>query len=138
MILVIRISGDVEITDRLRETLSRMRLRRKYLAVLMKDDETTKNLLNATRNLVAYGTISKEMLTELLNKRAQPIAGKKMDIAGAIANIDKKSLEDFGIKPFFRLHPPRGGIDSKIHFGRKAGVLGDNKEHINELVARML
>lgn len=138
MILAIRISGDVEISEKVKETLFRMRLRRKYSAVLLQDNEVTKNLIAATRNFIAFGTIDKATLTELIIKRGQPVAGKKMDAKGAIENVEKKSLEDFGIKPFFRLHPPRGGIDSKIHFGRKAGVLGDNKEAINELVRRML
>ncbi|KKL95423.1 hypothetical protein LCGC14_1854700, partial [marine sediment metagenome] len=40
------------------------------------------------------------------------------------------------LKPFFRLHPPRKGIKSKLHFPK--GVLGDNKEKINDLVLRML
>jgi large subunit ribosomal protein L30 len=138
MILIIRISGDVEIREDVKETMFRMRLRRKYSAVLMQDNEVTQNLLAKTKNFVAYGTISKEMLSELLSKRSQKIAGKKADVAGAIANIEKKSLEEFGIKPFFRLHPPRGGIDSKIHFGTKKGVLGDNKEKINDLLRKML
>ena len=138
MILIIRISGDVEIREDVKETMFRMRLRRKYSAVLMQDNEVTQDLLAKTRNFVAYGTISKEMLSELLSKRAQKVAGKKVDVAGAIANIEKKSLDEFGIKPFFRLHPPRGGIDSKIHFGTKKGVLGDNKEKINDLLRKML
>jgi len=36
------------------------------------------------------------------------------------------------------LHPPRKGIESKKHFGVGKGVLGDNKEKINELLERML
>jgi len=43
---------------------------------------------------------------------------------------------DGELKPFFRLHPPRGGLkNSKEPFPK--GVLGYNKE-INELVERML
>jgi hypothetical protein len=41
-----------------------------------------------------------------------------------------------GIKPFFRLHPPRKGINSKIQYPK--GVLGNNKEDINKLIERML
>ena len=47
-----------------------------------------------------------------------------------------KKYEELNLKPFFRLHPPRKGIKSKLHFPK--GVLGDNKEKINELVKRML
>ena len=49
---------------------------------------------------------------------------------------NKKSYWALDLKPFFRLHPPRGGIKSKIHFPK--GVLGNNKEKINDLVERML
>ena len=48
----------------------------------------------------------------------------------------EKRLSDFGIKPFFRLHPPRGGIKSKLHFPK--GVLGDHGDKINLLIERML
>ena len=47
--------------------------------------------------------------------------------------IEKRKTK---IENFFRLHPPRGGIKSKIHFPK--GVLGDNKEKINDLIKRML
>ena len=47
-----------------------------------------------------------------------------------------KKYDELGIKPFFRLHPPRGGIRSKVHYPE--GVLGNHKEKINELVERML
>ena len=118
MIIAIRISGDVEINSDVKETLFRMRMRRKYSAVLLEETKDNLSLLNSVRNFVAYGKISDEMHKALLEKRSQ----KTKD----------------GIKPFFRLHPPRGGIDSKIHFGTKKGVLGDNKEKINDLLRRML
>ena len=48
----------------------------------------------------------------------------------------KDIVEELNMKPFFRLHPPRGGINAKIHFPK--GVLGNNKEKINDLIKRML
>jgi hypothetical protein len=63
---------------------------------------------------------------------------KKIDAEKIVAGLEKKTLSELGLKPFFRLHPPVKGIDSKIHFGRKKGVLGDNKDKINDLVRRML
>lgn len=47
-----------------------------------------------------------------------------------------KSYEELNLKPFFRLHPARGGMNSKEHFPK--GVLGNHKEKINELIERML
>ena len=60
--------------------------------------------------------------------------GSKADYIGIdpgskpIEGLNKKGLEELGLKPFFRLHPPRGGIESKKHFGVGKGVLGDNKK----------
>ncbi|RLE44033.1 50S ribosomal protein L30, partial [Candidatus Woesearchaeota archaeon] len=88
---------------------------------------------------VAYGDIDKETLKLLVEKRAQPLdKSKKLDIEKIVEQIDKKDLKTLGIKPFFRLHPPRKGIESKKHFGVGKGVLGDHKGKINDLIRRML
>jgi len=140
MILAIRIRGLVEIPKKVNETLDRMRLRRKYAAVLFKSNQETVKLLKRVRDYIAYGDIDDKTLLELLEKRAQPIKkDTKIDAKKIAAGLDSKKPEDLGIKPFFRLHPPRGGIDAKKHFGvSKKAVLGDNKKAINELVRRML
>jgi len=139
MLLAIRISGLVDMNGSESELLSRLRLRRKYSAILIKPTEENLKIIKKIRNFVAYGPIDNETLKELIIKRGQPInPNKKIDYDKLIEGLNKKSLADFGLKPFFRLHPPRGGIDSKIHFGRKKGVLGNNKENINILVRRML
>ncbi|MEK6928880.1 MAG: uL30 family ribosomal protein [Nanoarchaeota archaeon] len=138
MIIVIRISGLVEVPKKIQETLFRMRLRRKYSAVLIKPTFQNLAMLKKIRNFIAYGDISKEMLSALLEKRAASVDGKKIDVEKVIEQLEKKDLESLGIKPFFRLHPPRKGIDSKLHFPIRKGVLGDNKGKINDLVRRML
>ncbi len=138
MIIVIRISGLVEMPTYAQETLFRMRLRKKYSAVLLKESQETTTLLQNIRNFVAYGKIEPKALEELIAKRAKPIDNKitKIDAKRVAEIIEKDGIEKAGIKPFFRLHPPRKGIDSKTHYPK--GVLGDNKEDINELVRRML
>jgi large subunit ribosomal protein L30 len=138
MILVIRISGLVDVSSDVNETLFRMRLRKKYTAVILKDTEHNKKLLQKVRNYVSFGKITKEDLTMLLEKRAQLVdKKKKLDIKKVLEGIDKHDLSDLGVKPFFRLHPPRKGIDSKLHFGVRKGVLGENAK-IAELMRRML
>jgi len=164
MMLVIRIAGQVNIEEGEKEALYRLRLRRKYAAVLLEPTKENLSLLKKIRNRVAYGTINRETLIELISKRGQPVIKTKKIDAEKIAQeletsrfvrnvnktvsnldgaqeplvLDKKSLSSLGLKPFFRLHPPRGGIDSKVHFGKRKGVLGDNKEKINDLLRRML
>jgi large subunit ribosomal protein L30 len=140
MILVIRISGQVNLPEKVKETLSRLRLRKKYTAILLKPSTENQKLLKRIRNYIAYGDINPATLKELIKSRAVP-QNKETEISPSqlIEDLEKKSLSQLKIKPFFRLHPPRGGIDAKKHFGvSPKAVLGDNKEKINDLVRRML
>lgn len=139
MIAVIRIAGMVEIEGGVQETLNRLRLRRKYSLVLLEDNQTNLKILKHLRNHVAYGKIDSKTIEKLIEIRAEPLKkSEKVDVKKVIAEIGKKDYDSLGIKPFFRLHPPRGGIESKKHFGVGKGVLGDNGEKINLLIGRML
>lgn len=139
MIIVIRISGMVDVPEKVNYTLDNINLRRKYSAILMQDTPENIKLLNVVRSFVAYGKISNENLVKLISLRGEKLDKKiKIDAETIVKNLDKKTLKEQGMKPFFRLHPPRKGIESKKHFGVGKGVLGDNKEHINKLLERML
>lgn len=138
MIIVIRISGMVDVPETVNHLLDNINLRRKYAAILV--DETPENMkmLNQIRSFVAFGKITNENLVKLISMRGERSDNKKIEAETVVKNLDKKSLREQGLKPFFRLHPPRKGIESKKHFGIGKGVLGDNKEHINALLERML
>ncbi|MEK6917435.1 MAG: uL30 family ribosomal protein [Nanoarchaeota archaeon] len=140
MIVAIRIKGDVNIDPRIKETLYRIRLRRKYSCVVIKPDPVSLGVIKKLTSFIAYGEINEETLHNLIEKRGKPIdKKKKIDVKKVVEEIKKgKKFEDLNLKPFFRLHPPRGGIDSGKHFGVKKGVLGNNREHINKLIERML
>jgi len=118
-------------------TLSRLRLRRKYACTLIDDTKEIKGMIQKIRSFIAYGEIDKPTLIELIKQRGKALNNKKID-AEKIAEmiLKNKGFDGSEIKPFFRLHPPRGGIKSKEHFPK--GVLGDNKEKINKLIRRML
>tara|TARA_Y100000310_G_scaffold303027_1_gene340967 strand:- start:111 stop:527 length:417 start_codon:yes stop_codon:yes gene_type:complete len=138
MLLVVRIAGQVDLTRKVKETLDRLRVRRKYAATLLANTPENQRLLKRVRNFVAYGTADGALVKELIEKRGQALPGKKVS-ADAAKEIEKKGFEGVGLKPFFRLHPPRGGVDTKLHFGvSKKAVLGDHGEKIGELVGRML
>ena len=141
MIIAIRISGMVDVPEEIEETLYRIRLRRKYSCVLMEDNAINRKLLKSVRNYVAYGEVRIGTLIKLIELRGQRLAEKKemkIDAKEIASQLEKRKLEELGLKPFFRLHPPRKGIESKRHFGVGKGVLGNNKEKINELLERML
>lgn len=140
MIAIIRITGKVNLLKKTEETLSRLRLRKKYVCVVLQDTPELKKIIKKIRNFTAYGEIKKETLIELLKIRGKIIGNNKKKVENpekaAEDLIKGKKFVEIGIKPFFRLHPPRKGIKSKLHYPR--GVLGDNKEDINKLLERML
>jgi ribosomal protein L30/L7E len=115
MIAVIRIKGQVGLDKDIVETLNRLRIRRKYACrVFEKPNAIELGMIRKVKDFVAFGEIDDETYKKLVEKRKTKI------------------------KNFFRLHPPRGGIDSKKHFGVHKGVLGNHKKEINKLIERML
>lgn len=140
MICIIRIKGQVGIDEEKKETLNRLRLRRKYACTVINPNKEQEGMIKKVKDFVAFGEINKETLKELLEKRGQILdKSKKMDWKKVADELEKgKKYEELNLKPFFRLHPPRKGIESKKHFGVGKGVLGNNKEKINDLILRML
>jgi large subunit ribosomal protein L30 len=115
MIAAIRIKGQVKIRGDAAETLRRLGLKTKYSCVVLeKPKQEELGMIEKVKDFVAYGEISQETFKKLVEAR-----GKRS-------------------KKFFRLHPPRGGIESKKHFGVGKGVLGNHKGEINKLLERML
>lgn len=139
MICIIRIVGRVNLNGDVKETLQRLRLGKKYsCVVLVNPNKEQTGMIKKLRDYVAFGEINRDVFEKLINTRGQKINKKnKTDSKKIVEEIEKgKAYESLNLKPFFRLHPPRGGINSKLHFPK--GVLGDNKEHINKLIERML
>jgi large subunit ribosomal protein L30 len=138
LIAVVRISGMVEVKSDVAATLDRLRLRRKYACILLNPNEKSNlGMLEKVRYHVAYGNISRKTLADLLKARGQKTDKKEFDAEKTAGELlDGKKLKELGFKPFFRLHPPRKGIKSKLHYPK--GVLGNNKKDINKLIERML
>ncbi len=117
MICVIRIAGRVGLDKKVEETLKRLRLGKKYTCSVIPSNTKNWGMLKKVRDFVAFGIIAQDTYEKLKKER-----GKK----------NQKGE----LKKYFRLHPPRGGIETKHHYPK--GVLGNHKEEINDLVERML
>lgn len=146
MIAAIRISGAVKIKEKIAETLSRLRLRKKFVCVIVDEKSPDKmGMIKKLRDFIAYGEINQETLAELIKARGKwegadkKKSGVSKSEAEEIAReiMTGRKISDFGLKPFFRLHPPRGGLkSSKKHYPK--GVLGCHGSEINKLIKRML
>ena len=118
MICIIRIKGQIGIEKSVKETLDRLRIRKKYACIAIKNPTAVEmGMIDKVKNFVAWGEISEANYKKLVDAR-----GKK-DVEGKL-------------KPFFRLHPPRGGANTKLHYPK--GILGDNGKNIIKLLERML
>jgi large subunit ribosomal protein L30 len=133
MICVIRISGDVKIREHIRETFRRLGLTRKYSCIVLdKPTEVELGMLKHVKDFVAFGELDAETYKKLVEVR-----GKKFKKAknSKFEKVDRRMV--------FRLHPARGGMNTKQHYALengniKRGVLGNHGKKINELVEKML
>lgn len=117
-IAVIRIAGKNKMKQEVEETLQRLNLKDKYNCVVIENSDQQKlGMVKKVKDFVAFGELDDETL-------------KKLE--------ESRNAEEKNIGKVFRLHPPRGGIDTKKHSGVGKGVLGNNKEKINQLVQRMI
>ena len=137
---IIRIHGLIKVKEDVAETLNKLRLRKKYTCVLINETPESKGMIEKVRDYAAYGDINEKTLAEMIKFRGKVIGNSKAKpkdpekLAKDI--LAGKKAEELGIKPFFRLHPPRKGINTKAHFPK--GALGNHEDKINDLIKRML
>ncbi|MEK6819941.1 MAG: uL30 family ribosomal protein, partial [Nanoarchaeota archaeon] len=77
MICIIRIKGEIGLNRDVVETLSRLRIRKKYSCVVIKEDAEKLGMIKRVKDSVAYGNISDETFEKLIEKRGQLIDKKK-------------------------------------------------------------
>ncbi|MBS3090517.1 50S ribosomal protein L30 [Candidatus Pacearchaeota archaeon] len=144
MISVIRISGMVGIDEDVEATLTRLRLGRKYACIILNPNAEIKGMLQKVRAFIAFGEIDKETLKMLVLKRGRLPGNRLVDTKKISDSVieeifsGRKKLKDFGMKPFFRLHPPVQGLKKSTKQFYPKGILGNHGARINELLRRML
>ena len=148
-IVVIRITGKQGLTEKIKDTFKLLRLYKKYSCIIVPNKPTYTGMINKVKDFVTWGEIDLPTIQLLLENRGR-MPGKIKLTDSKDINIPelakeifegKKTLKDIqGLKPFFNLHPPKGGFEkkgTKKHYS-VGGVLGYRKEKINELVHKMI
>lgn len=151
MFLVIRVRGTTGVIKNIADTLDMLRLNRINHAVLIEENPSYKGMLQKAKDYITWGEIDSEVLVEIITKRGRIIGGDKVtdeflsentdynsieELANALINSEVK-LADLGIKPVFRLHPPRKGYENIRSSVNEGGSLGYRGEDINALAKRM-
>ena len=112
-------------------------------------------MLKKSKDYITWGEVDAETIETLLKERGRMVGDKPVDDAAIKESSKYKTVAAFskamaageatmkdveGLKPIFRLHPPRGskgwgGIKRSYTVG---GALGFRGEAISELAGRML
>jgi large subunit ribosomal protein L30 len=156
VILAVRIRGTATDNPDVRKTMEILKMESTFRARLLEDNRSTQGMLRAAKNLVAWGQVNPEVMEALLRKRAEREGNKKLDEEFAKVFFKKEDIAELakslvageigvkdlwlaGVKPRFRLHPPRGGFKrSTRRAATDGGELGYRGEDINRLVKRMI
>ncbi|NHJ39169.1 MAG: 50S ribosomal protein L30 [Asgard group archaeon] len=152
LLAIVRIRGSVDQPNNIKHTLLLLNLTRPNHAVIVPNDSTHNGMLQKIKDVVTWGEINKETLTALIKKRGrikgnQKITAKflkehKFESTSAFITALIEGKIDFrridGIKPIFRLHPPRKGFKSVKNPVTLGGDLGYRGEAINDLLDKMM
>jgi len=152
LLLVLNLRGKIDSTAPVRKALAELKVERRFSATVVPDDSPTLGALRACKDFIAWAPLDSKLLAELLKARGMVSESRRLD-QDALKSLGFKKYEDFaekimkdgerlsahkGIRPFFRLSPPKGGF--KLSSRRQAtekGILGNNPK-LAELVGRMV
>lgn len=154
LIAVIRIRGEVKISDKVESTLKMLRLMKKNRCAIVLNTKSYMGMLSKVKDFCTFGELDEKTLALLLEKRGRLRGDRPLthDYLKQKLKVDfeqfagifmqgKMSLKDVpGLKPFFKLHPPIGGFERE---GIKkpfsiGGALGYRGKDINKIIRRML
>jgi len=156
-LVAVRLRGTARINPELQKTLESLRLKSKYNAVLLYETPSIKGMLQRAKDHVTWGEVDADTIARLLEGRGRATGNRRIDdeyvrgefpeygsvekLAAAIASgsIPLEKLWRSGVKPVFRLHPPKGGFDKTIKraYG-SGGELGYRGPDIKYLIERMI
>ena len=151
MIAAIRVRGRTGVKGDIADTMKMLRLNRINHAVIIEENPSYQGMLQKAKDYITWGEINKETLVKMISKRGTLPGGSKVtdeylkektsyqsieDLSQAV--LEGASLEESGIKPVFRLHPPRKGYKNTKKAYNEDGSLGYRGESIEGLINKML
>ena len=153
LLAVVRIRGSMETHQTVEDTLKQMHLTRKNHCILMQESDSTKGKLIHGKDFITWGPIEEKVVEELLKKHGRITGDNPLTDDYLASNSPYKKISEFakalmegraklndvdGLKPLFRLKPPLKGFKGSIKRPFPKGALGNRKEKVNELIARMM
>ena len=150
MFIALRVRGRTGIKGEIADTLDMLRLTRINHAVLVPETPSYLGMLRKGKDYITWGELDQETLTQLIEKRGRFPGRERFtpeELTGDYSSAEELSealikgettLEDSGLKPIFRLHPPRKGYNHIRKSFKEGGTLGYRGEEISELIKKMV
>ena len=150
---LVQIRGDVNMDTDIHDTLKMLNIHHVNHCTLVPETETYSGMVSKVNDFVAFGEPSQETVALLVEQRGEPAEGDadvtdewvaentEYDDIETLAEAlvaEETTLDDQGLSPTLRLHPPRGGHDGIKHPTKEGGELGrHDTEGIDELLEAM-
>jgi large subunit ribosomal protein L30 len=151
---VILVRGRVSARRPIRETMMLMRLHKSNHCVVIDNSPAYKGMLQKVKDYVTWGELDQSTVELLLQKRGRLPGNKRLTDEYVKETTEFASISEFvsaflrfeanlrdipGLKPVFRLRPPRKGFE---RLGKKnpfqvGGTAGYRGKAINELIGKM-
>jgi large subunit ribosomal protein L30 len=151
MIAAIRIRGRTGLKREIEDTMKMLRLTRINHAVILDENPNYHGMLRKAKDYITWGEINEDTIIKVISKRGKLPGGaqvteeylKENTNYSSIEELSKAvlegvKLEESGVKPIFRLHPPRKGYKNVKTTYNEGGSLGYRGENIEELINKMI
>lgn len=152
-LLVVRLRGPSGLSAAINNTLEMLNLKRSCWATIIPNTSSMVGMLKKVERYVTWGDPNEQLLTLLINTKGEAMHG--VNIEEELKSLGASSIEELVklivegkceskvlwrfYKPYFRLHPPKGGFkrSTKRPF-KEGGEYGYRGVEISELVKRMI
>jgi len=150
---LVQIRGDVNMDTDIHDTLKMLNVHHVNHCTFVPDTDTYSGMVTKVNDFVAFGEPSQKTVELLIETRAEPAEGDADvddewvaentefdDIEGLAWALvsEETTLQEQGLSPTLRLHPPRGGHDGIKHPTKEGGELGrHDTEDIDALLEAM-
>ena len=143
MYAVVRVRGTVGVNEQVERTLKLLNLEKPNHCTIIPSTDSYAGMLQKVKDYVTWGEVDEETLRLLVERKGMKPGNKRLEgkeVEKVLEIIKRDGIKNSGIKPVFRLAPPRkgyerGGIKKPYKMG---GALGYRGKDINTLIKRML
>lgn len=137
---LLRIRGDIDMTEEVRSTLHMLNLHHKNWCVIVESSQTLQGMLKKVKDYITWGEVSEDTVKSLFAERGEEYTGRLEDKQGKIKYNKFVEHGNKKYQRYFRLAPPLGGFAQKgiKRTFREGGVLGYRGDAINELIKKMI